>query len=226
MYRTTYWDCGDARTAMVLKKALKESKSNWYQNNKSAILEKNKENYQKNKEKILEKNKLYRQKNIVKVNTQKKIYRENNKEKISISNKKYRENNKLELEIYFKNHYKENKESVKKRVKRWKKENKDKVALYSRKRRERESNLDMDYSLLEFNITLGIFNYCCFNCNTKENLTIDHNYPLSKGYGLNIYNAVVLCKICNSSKGIKFPDEFYTNEKFNKLVDILNKIKR
>jgi CRISPR/Cas system Type II protein with McrA/HNH and RuvC-like nuclease domain len=54
----------------------------------------------------------------------------------------------------------------------------------------------------------------CFKCKDKKDLTIDHHYPLSQGFGLSISNAVPLCRKCNSKKGIKDPVDFYTEDEF------------
>lgn len=67
------------------------------------------------------------------------------------------------------------------------------------------------------------FNYRCFNCGSTKKLTIDHHFPLEKGFGLKnldgTYNAVLLCSVCNMKKSNKYPDKFYTKEK----IDILEK---
>lgn len=44
------------------------------------------------------------------------------------------------------------------------------------------------------------YNNCCAICKSKENLTIDHIIPRSKG-GLNVLdNLQILCKGCNNKK--------------------------
>jgi 5-methylcytosine-specific restriction endonuclease McrA len=48
----------------------------------------------------------------------------------------------------------------------------------------------------------------CYNCGTKENLSIDHIVPLSKGGRHSIGNLQTLCRSCNSSKGKKFVMEW------------------
>jgi 5-methylcytosine-specific restriction endonuclease McrA len=44
----------------------------------------------------------------------------------------------------------------------------------------------------------------CYNCGTKEDLSIDHIIPLSRGGRHSIGNLQTLCRPCNSSKGDKF----------------------
>jgi len=43
----------------------------------------------------------------------------------------------------------------------------------------------------------------CYNCGSKENLSIDHIIPLSRGGSHSIGNLMTLCRTCNSSKGKK-----------------------
>ena len=102
-----------------------------------------------------------------------------------------------------------NKKVVSERKKRWYKENKDKVMAGKRRRRARKLEVDENYSLCDRQITLREFDRRCFNCNSKNQLCIDHHRPLNDGNPLALNNAVVLCKICNSSKGTKSPEKFY-----------------
>jgi hypothetical protein len=50
----------------------------------------------------------------------------------------------------------------------------------------------------------ALYSRPCYNCGTKENLSIDHNIPLSRGGRHSIGNLQTLCRPCNSSKGDKF----------------------
>lgn len=50
---------------------------------------------------------------------------------------------------------------------------------------------------------LDKYKHTCVHCGTKENLSIDHIIPVSKG-GKDLFsNLQVLCKSCNSKKGDK-----------------------
>lgn len=72
-------------------------------------------------------------------------------------------------------------------------------SFYSKVRRDRKYiydtvwTLEMEKSLIEFQDS-------CVLCNTTDDLTIDHVKPLSRGYGLEPGNAVILCGNCNSKK--------------------------
>lgn len=97
------------------------------------------------------------------------------------------------------------------------------------KRNDRNRVKDIDFTKEDRKIIFDIFENKCFNCSSKKKLTIDHHYPLEKGYGLKnpdgSYNAVLLCSKCNMKKSNKMPDKFYSAEQ----LEILNekyKLKR
>lgn len=46
--------------------------------------------------------------------------------------------------------------------------------------------------------------YQCKNCDSQENLSIDHIIPLSRGGSDELSNLRILCKSCNSSKGDRY----------------------
>lgn len=50
-------------------------------------------------------------------------------------------------------------------------------------------------------ILLNKHKFKCVVCDSKENLTIDHIQPVSKGGSDTISNLQILCKSCNSRKG-------------------------
>ena len=102
-----------------------------------------------------------------------------------------------------------------------------------RKRDRRKIN-DITFTQMDKKYIFEKFNYKCFNCGSKKNLTIDHHYPLEKGYRLKIseeiFNAVLLCEKCNRKKSNKMPENFYNknqiqilSEKYGITKDILNK---
>lgn len=149
-----------------------------------------------------------------------KQYCENNKEWKKQYDKQYYEQNKEHRKQYVKQHRQDNKEHYKQYSKQYRQENKEQVNSNNRKRRARKQAVMENYTSQDEQRTRNLFGHKCFNCNTTENLTIDHHKPLSKGYALDRYNAVLLCKSCNSSKWNKTPEEFY-NEKDLELLDFM-----
>ena len=85
------------------------------------------------------------------------------------------------------------------------------------KRNDRNRIKDIDFTKEDRMIIFKSFDNKCFNCGSKKKLTIDHHYPLEKGYGLKnhdgSYNAVLLCSKCNMKKSNKMPEHFYDPEK-------------
>jgi len=92
---------------------------------------------------------------------------------------------------------------------------------HCRRRREQKRKIDLQLSVDDITAIYAKFNARCFNCSRQDRLEIDHHYPLSKGYGLAINNAVILCKSCNTSKRNKMPEEFYTEKQLLILNDLL-----
>ena len=137
-------------------------------------------------------------------------YRGNNKDKIAESNKQYRANNKDKITENEKQYKANNKEKIAESDKQYKANNKDKIRESSRRRRAKKIAVEENYTKSDEAITYMIFNYQCFYCNINKNLTIDHHYCLNDYNPLTLENAVVLCRSCNSSKGIKKPSEFYS----------------
>ena len=92
------------------------------------------------------------------------------------------------------------------------------------KRSDRNRLKDFDFSKEDRKIIFKKFEYKCFNCGSKRKLTIDHHYPLEKGYGLKktdgTYNAVLLCSKCNMKKSNKMPEFFYSSEQIEILQNV------
>lgn len=110
------------------------------------------------------------------------------------------------------------------RKRNWKKKNPDAYKKiknkYTRKRRAIGVNLAEDFSAHDDTLIRQAFNNICFNCGSPDDLCIDHHKPLSKGFALSLDNAALLCRSCNSSKGNKMPEEFYSKDKLESLKRI------
>lgn len=135
-------------------------------------------------------------------------------------------NNKTHVLEVRKAWYKVNRVADIEKRRQWAKRNPDKVRknarLGSRKRRALKRGVMESYK--EERITRIVFGNLCFNCNSSDRLEIDHHYPLSIGFPLTTDNAVLLCKSCNTSKGNKMPEVFYTKEQIDRLEWILSKV--
>jgi 5-methylcytosine-specific restriction endonuclease McrA len=70
---------------------------------------------------------------------------------------------------------------------------------FNRKRRKPVARYNYIFKEL-----LHKYNFKCVECGCKENLTIDHIKPVSKGGGDEISNLQIMCKSCNSKKGNKY----------------------
>ena len=89
-------------------------------------------------------------------------------------------------------------------------------------RQERIAKLDSNsLTANEIYAIRCVFENKCIKCGSSNKICLDHHRPLSRGFSLTIDNAVLLCKKCNSSKGAKMPEDFYSKEE---LETINNKI--
>ena len=165
------------------------------ENNPEKVRERQRVYRENNLEKVRERKRTWKKNNLEKVRERQRIYRENNREKVRERNRVYRENNP---------------EKARESRRTWQKNNPEKAREYNRKRRAMKLEVNENYTPEDERYTRLIFSEMCFKCKSKENLTIDHNYPLSEGNALERDNAVLLCQSCNSSKGTKRPEEFYS----------------
>ena len=177
----------------------KDCKKVYKEANKEEIAAKDKSYYEANKERILAKTKIWRGANKEKVEATRKAYYEANKEELLAYNKAYYEANKEELLANSKAYYEANKEP-------------EKCRESSRRRRAAKRAVCENYTKEDEAFTKNLFDHACFNCGSTENLEVDHYRPLSKGNALTLTNAIILCKYCNSSKGIKDPEQFFSEE--------------
>ena len=185
-----------------------KSSAKWRQENKEKIARYGAKYYLENKEVTAKYNAKYRLENKENICKNKAKYYQDNKEKIARYQAKYRL---------------ENKENICKNKAKYDKENPEKCRAKNRKRRAMKLQVKEHYTKEDEAFTRDLFNNECFNCGCKENLTIDHHKPLSKGFPLSRLNAVVLCKSCNSSKHDKSPEEFYLFPNLNLLNSILTR---
>jgi 5-methylcytosine-specific restriction endonuclease McrA len=192
-------------------------------------------------EKYRKKEKLWRENNPDKVKESKKRDYEKHSDAYKFRTKRWRTNNlerdakgkheryirlKDEIKEYNHNYYLENSDRIKDNVKIWINENPEKFKATQARRRDLKNNIDTDISEEDIKIIFDAFKNQCFKCHSKERLSIDHHYPLSKGHGLTITNAVILCKSCNSSKHDFMPVEFYSKKELIKVERIFKKIRK
>ncbi len=199
------------------KETKKEKAKIYNKENFKKMKEYNKEYNKENKEKLKEKAKIYNKENSKKMKEKAKIYNKENSKKMKEYNKEYNKENKEKRKIY-------NKEYILNNI--------DKIKIYNNsihgkaiklknkiKRRELEKLYDSNYSKDDILYTQELFENKCFNCNSKENIHIDHHNPLVLGFGLSRTNAVLLCSKCNITKGPKRPQEFYEENQIKLLEE-------
>lgn len=205
--------------------------------------------YLNNKEKVIKKNKNWRSKNKDKVKIFTNEWKKNNKDKVKESRKKtyikYKEKNLLASKEHYeinknkrlvqvkewsrhnknkcllinKNYYNKNRNTKIEKGKEWRKNNNDLVKVYSSQRRQRKRDIGEGINKNLYKQVYFKFNNKCYICKSKNNLALDHHYPLSLGNPLTINNAVLLCQSCNSSKSNKLPESFYSPEQLTDLQD-------
>jgi 5-methylcytosine-specific restriction endonuclease McrA len=114
-------------------------------------------------------------------------------------------------------------EKVKKKL--YNKSSPEKLKLAQQRRLLKSKLTNENWTKEDFQKCLEKFNHTCFNCgSTKEDgikyLVADHNQPLSLGYPISHENAVLICNVCNGSKGSHTAQEFYSRDKLNKLKEM------
>jgi len=86
------------------------------------------------------------------------------------------------------------------------------------KRRGKKHGVIETFAVMDFEQVFTRFENKCFNCGTVDrDLQVDHHVPQHLGMPLTHSNAVILCDICNGTKGIQPPHEFYSVEQLRTL---------
>lgn len=200
---------------------IKERKRKYYIRNAKHIKAKSSRRYETHKPEINAVNKKYREDNIEAAIAYNKEYRKANKDSIRIKSKQYQADNKESLKAKAKARYQRNKAVCQAKQKEYRKAHPEKIRVQTRRRRARKASVNENFTAAQAARTRELFQHQCFNCGSTANLAIDHNLPLSQGNALTPSNAAVLCKSCNSSKGTRLPQDFYTPEQLKKLNALL-----
>lgn len=188
-----------------------------------------------NKEKISSRSKAYGEENREKLNAYNRQYRLDNKEKCAAYQKErntlpevkarkaqLREENRERYNSYSNKYYHANQKKCIESNKRSRQKNPEIARERVRRRRENLKAIEATLSSKQRDAIFSLFENKCFNCSTTESLTIDHHYPISTTTPLLSNNAVVLCQSCNSKKGTKQPEDFYSTEQLEELTLYLN----
>ena len=162
-----------------------------------------------------------------------------------ICNKQYREDNKEKIAEYIKQYREDNKERISEQKKQYREDNKEKIAEYIKqyyasehgqivqfnacnKRRQREEEQGRGITVEQWKEMMNFFNWKCAYSGTplnKDDRTIDHIIPLSKG-GLNEpWNCVSMYSNYNKSKNTSdmldwyIQQEFFSEERLEKIYE-------
>lgn len=132
----------------------------------------------------------------------------------------YRQTHREELNQKSRDDYRANPVKNIEKTKRWLKtpRGKENQKLQNQRRRERKRAVETIWNKEKRDAVIGQRSVC-FNCGTSQHLTVDHIMPLSLGYPLCEFNAVVLCRECNSSKLNKHPRDFFVPTRYTLLLE-------
>lgn len=117
---------------------------------------------------------------------------------VKLHNTNYHVANKIENNRRNKAYYYKNKEDALARVKKYRQEKPASSRNYGMKRRALMRNSGM--FLVSTKEIEKLYTQPCIYCGSKENITIDHVIPLTRGGMHSIGNLAPACSHCNSSK--------------------------
>lgn len=148
-------------------------------------------------------------------------YRNRNREKAIQDARQYYSEHSTELVEKNREYRKTHKEQYNKWKRQYRKNNPEKPFNDSLKRRAKQFEIaDIGLTKEEYKEVLRKFDFRCFCCEQNIKLRIDHHYPLSKGFKMELSNAVLLCCSCNGRKHSKMPEDFYTQKQLEKLYSL------
>jgi len=186
-----------------------EYHKNYHQQHRAEILKRQRERQQKPEAMAKKKSYMreYRQRPEVKARAWKRRQKPEYKAKAIERGKNWRQENPDKVRKY----YEKNPDKYKESTKNWREENPEKRRVLNQKRKAIKHNANGSHAAKEIetlrNASMG---YCVGYIRkphyvSKENLTVDHIIPLSKGGSDDISNIQLLCKSCNCRKHDKIP---------------------
>lgn len=153
----------------------------------------------------------WEEKNLAKVIEYRAQWARDNPESGRARSKKYREANLEECRRKFRDYYAENRDELIQKKLAYAKANPDKINAIVNKRRATKIGAEGYYDGKEVAILLERQRGLCL-CGLVDisdgNHTVDHYIPLSRGGSNNLANLQLLCKPCNSQKGVKTMEEW------------------
>lgn len=167
----------------------------WWHDTKPMRNQKQKEHYENNRDILLSKQNEYYSNNRKRETERSRQWRENNPGKVLAANQAYYSSNRENLLEYAKDYAKKNPE----------------IARHNRRKRKarvRSAPIN-DLTQDQWLDILNRFNGLCAYCGScPDNITMDHDIPISRGGSHTASNVVPACLKCNSSKGARTATEF------------------
>ena len=167
-----------------------------------------------NREKIAAYSKAYRAANREKYAAYNKTHREANREKYAAKKKIYAAANREKIAAYMKVYRFENHEQVKASGRIYKAAHPDEHLAYKHKCRAKEAGVKIgdEKAILawikSWKTSAPVACHYCSSIAPGTDMTVDHVVPISAGGPHDLYNLVVCCLSCNSSKQNKLPAEW------------------